>query len=139
MHTKRSLVLILVAFATYTTQGTTAAANINDGKQFGVVVVSKEKTVAVETKDYGTVHCTGVEYHTPSKSTIIIYGKSDKGFSGGMIYEETEKNKFPTLLGSNSFWGGILAHEEQGIDDAVISVRTAVASICQSRLYYNDI
>lgn len=101
---------------------------------FGTVAITKERSVEVPTKDYGTLHCVGIEFQRPKSSLVIINGKSDQGFSGGMIYEIDEQGS-TELFALNSVWGGVLYHTEPGYDDATIQVRLAVASICLGALH----
>lgn len=110
------------------------AAYVNNDT-FGVVAIASERSTDITSKDYGVIHCVSIEFQKSDRSLVIVHGKSDQGFSGGMIYETDAKNGSSVLFSPNSFWGGILHHIEPSQDDAIIQVRIAVASLCQGALY----
>jgi hypothetical protein len=128
MRITRRLIVSFLCLSVLTASGVNAFASTSD-KVFGVVAITKERSTTVKTKDYGTLSCVSVEFQRLNRSLVIINGKSDLGFSGGMIYE-TDENGNADLFTPHSVWGGVLHHTEPGLDDAIIQVRLAVASIC---------
>ncbi len=130
VHSKKYLVLSLCAICV----STPAGAIVAEKEDFFGIVITKERTTIVSTKDYGRLDCTSIEFRRLNKKLVIVNGKSDQGYSGGMIYvSDNEGNA--DLFAPHSVWGGIIHHAEPGFDDATIQVRLAVASLCQDALY----
>lgn len=130
VHSKKYLVLSLCALCA----NAPANAIVAENEDFFGIVITKERTVVVKTSDYGTLDCASIEFKRADKKLVIVNGKSDLGFSGGMIYEADNKGN-TELFAPHSVWGGIIHHAEPGFDDATIQVRLAVASLCQDALF----